>query len=154
MANSILKKRPISLAEQVSYMKLFFPEFKVRWHKNIVNWIGKIQPSDINQIYRIKIVHQLNKSPRVYVLSPSLVPDGNGQIPHTYPGASLCLYHPRKQEWCPQMHVATTIIPWTSLWLFYYEVWQATGEWLGGGEHPQRRRKKYSPLHIAKRLRI
>jgi hypothetical protein len=34
------------------------------------------------------------------------------------------------------MVLADTIIPLASLWLFYYEVWFATGEWLGGGEHP------------------
>jgi hypothetical protein len=34
------------------------------------------------------------------------------------------------------MKIATTIIPWLSLWLYYYEVWHATGEWMGGGiEH-------------------
>jgi len=22
------------------------------------------------------------------------------------------------------------------LWLYYYEVWHLTDEWLGGGEHP------------------
>ncbi|EKK00114.1 hypothetical protein RBSH_04450 [Rhodopirellula baltica SH28] len=23
------------------------------------------------------------------------------------------------------------------MWLMYYEFWHATGEWLGGGEHPE-----------------
>jgi hypothetical protein len=34
------------------------------------------------------------------------------------------------------MIIAETILPLASIWLFYYEMWQATGEWLGGGEHP------------------
>ncbi len=34
------------------------------------------------------------------------------------------------------MRIATTVIPWLLEWLVYYEAWQATGEWLGGGEHP------------------
>ena len=35
------------------------------------------------------------------------------------------------------MPIADTIIPWTSEWLFFYELWLATGgEWLGEGEHP------------------
>ncbi len=37
------------------------------------------------------------------------------------------------------MTLADTILPWASLWLFYYEVWLATGEWVGGGEHPGER---------------
>ena len=24
-------------------------------------------------------------------------------------------------------------MPWVSLWLFFYEIWVVTGEWLGGG---------------------
>ena len=34
------------------------------------------------------------------------------------------------------MWIADTILPWTSLWLYFYELWHATGQWLGGGEHP------------------
>lgn len=33
--------------------------------------------------------------------------------------------------------IANTIIPWTIEWLYYYELWLATGEWLGGGDHPE-----------------
>ena len=31
--------------------------------------------------------------------------------------------------------ISNTIIPWTIEWLYFYELWLATGEWLGGGEH-------------------
>jgi hypothetical protein len=31
------------------------------------------------------------------------------------------------------MLVATTIMPWLLLWLTFYELWLATGVWLGGG---------------------
>jgi hypothetical protein len=31
------------------------------------------------------------------------------------------------------MSIAATIVPWLSLWLYYYEVWLATGAWEGGG---------------------
>ena len=31
------------------------------------------------------------------------------------------------------MSVVNTIIPWTSEWLLHYELWHATGKWLGGG---------------------
>lgn len=29
--------------------------------------------------------------------------------------------------------ISDTIIPWVADWLLYYELWLATGEWLGGG---------------------
>jgi hypothetical protein len=34
------------------------------------------------------------------------------------------------------MPIADTIIPWTSEWLFFYELWLASGEWHGGGHDP------------------
>jgi hypothetical protein len=48
----------------------------------------------------------------------------------------LCLHFPKNKEWTPRMPIAKTIVPWISDWLFYYESWLVTGEWLGGGiEH-------------------
>lgn len=146
MASSHFAEQPISLAEQVIVMKRYFPSFTTRWHKNVIRWVGEVQPSEISQRYRIKIVHQLHRAPEVFVLKPQLTTDTASLIPHTYPGNRLCLYHPRKQEWSQRQHVATTIVPWTSLWLNYYELWQATGEWLGGGDHPELRRLSRSPI--------
>ena len=48
----------------------------------------------------------------------------------------LCLYDPDAGEWHPGMSIARTIIPWTIDWLACYEGWLATGEWTGGGHHP------------------
>ena len=56
-------------------------------------------------------------------------------VPHVYRDHSLCLFYPRYQEWDYKASWAETIIPWTSLWLYYYEIWLQTGEWLGGGIH-------------------
>ena len=46
-------------------------------------------------------------------------------------GDELCLYY--GNQWDPGELIATTIVPWTSEWLEYYELWHATGLWLGGG---------------------
>jgi hypothetical protein len=35
-----------------------------------------------------------------------------------------------------------TIVPWISEWLMYYELWLSTGEWLGGGIHPQKKNEQ------------
>lgn len=74
---------------------------------------------------------------RVFILSPNLskLPDGTS-VPHTYGKNEPCLYLPKSGQWHSGKFIATTIIPWTSLWLFYYETWQLTGEWLGEGIHP------------------
>ena len=31
------------------------------------------------------------------------------------------------------MYVAETTMPWAAEWLFFFELWLATDEWLGGG---------------------
>ncbi len=152
MVNKHYSDRPIPLAEQVMEMRRYFPNFRTHWRRNVIRWVGELQPRAISQRYRVKIIHQLHKNPAVYVLNPPLVLGQDGKIPHTYPGNRLCLFHPKRQEWSQQMFVATTIVPWTCLWLSYYESWQATGEWLGGGEHPLLRGRMKPPLQIARSL--
>jgi hypothetical protein len=45
--------------------------------------------------------------------------------------------HPEKYaEWRPQLQLSDTILPWASLWLFYFEQWLFSGKWEGGGAHP------------------
>jgi hypothetical protein len=126
----------ISLAEQLSVMQKLFPTFRHRWSGQTVVWTGDLQPSVLSDRYRVRISYQLKKHPFVNVVNPQLIKRDGESIPHMYPKKRLCLFHPSKGEWNHRMLIAETIIPWTSLWLFYYEAWQVTGEWLGGGEHP------------------
>ena len=48
----------------------------------------------------------------------------------------LCLYLPGSGQWTGEMVLATTVVPWAALWLYHYEMWHLTGEWLGGGHEP------------------
>jgi hypothetical protein len=80
--------------------------------------------------------------PSVRVVEPGLESRGGEAPPHLYRGEKLCLYYPRFNEWHGGMFLAHTIVPWTSEWLFNYELWLATGEWFGGGIHPQECRRK------------
>lgn len=108
-----------------------------RWTPAEVAWKGYIQPLEICDKYEILVSYKLNEHPDVHVLSPKLESHTNGDpIPHVYPGNRLCLYLPGVGEWHPSKLLSHTIIPWTSLWLYYYEVWQATGIWKGGGVVP------------------
>jgi len=34
------------------------------------------------------------------------------------------------------MRLDQTVVPWTALWLLYFEEWLFSGEWAGGGLHP------------------
>jgi hypothetical protein len=55
------------------------------------------------------------------------------ELPHVYPLNTLCLYFGSK-EWNASRPV-TDLVGWACEWLFFYEIWLATGEWLGGGIH-------------------
>ena len=64
---------------------------------------------------------------------------GGRRIPHLYQQKPprLCLYLPRTYEWQSWMRLDQTIVPWTALWLFYFEEWLASDDWKGGGMHPE-----------------
>ena len=107
-------------------------------------WDGSLRPSGMSQEYQIRVEYKVDDPPpRVWVVSPPLIGRSeNEPIPHVYPGPRPCLFLPLSDEWAPDRFIADTIIPWTSLWLYYYEVWHATGEWVGGGVHPKPREAK------------
>ncbi len=69
--------------------------------------------------------------PTVRVLHPELQDLPDKKVPHVFPDMSLCLH--MRDEWRPEMLISKSIIPWTSEWLLFYELWLVTGEWLGGG---------------------
>ena len=48
----------------------------------------------------------------------------------------LCLYLPGTGEWTPALRLDQTIVPWAALWLYFFEDWLVSGEWKGGGRHP------------------
>ena len=107
---------------------------------SFLQWVGKIQPAPYCECYEVEIQYRTNTKfqprPRVFVRNPLLQKrDGRG-CPHRYGDKEPCLYYPPANEWNPSMLLAYSIVPWTSRWLYFYEIWLATGEWHGGGiEH-------------------
>jgi len=138
MAPSYFGPRPLAMAPQVNLMRACFPQLVCAWRGDRATWTGPVAPVDLATRYTIRIEYIFREDPRVTVREPKLrrLPDGT-PIPHIYPGELLCLYLPRSGEWNASMSLADTILPWTCLWLFYYEIWHATGVWMGGGEHPR-----------------
>lgn len=129
--------RTLGLGEQVAYLRLWWPAFRtVRRGKGVIAR-GAIQPTAISAVYEVEITHRGGRSPEVRVLSPELERRVEDEpIPHMYEQQRLCLYLPGENEWKPDDAIALTILPWSVLWLTFYEAWHATGEWLGGGVHP------------------
>ncbi len=131
------KTERLTLAKQLYSMKEKYPQFAPSRKRAQVCWVGPLRPSALSRDYTVEIVLKEGISPRVRVLEPLLKQRSDGEpIPHVYPGNHLCLHLPG--EWQPRMFISDSIVPWTLLWLLFYEYWRATGEWIGGGVHPPR----------------
>lgn len=110
-----------------------------------LHWQGKLQPGIFSRLYSIGIQYKRDRFPRTFVYSPDLYQLAGGeQIPHTFTQEAgkteLCLFWPGKDkheepEWNRYMLLATSIVPWASMWLYYFEQWLISGEWHGGGYH-------------------
>ncbi len=148
---------PLPLQAQVSAMAQRWPQFQVsRPGDQLVIWSGDLQ--GLERSFHITIEYGTPKQddqemyrlmPVVRVQCPSLVLNSEAEeespLPHVYPDkdndyrlsplSPLCLFDPRADEWNHSMKIANTTIPWTARWLACYEIWEATGRWVGGGHH-------------------
>lgn len=116
-------------------IEMLYPYFTSKitsYGELVVN--GVIQPTAISRRYEVKITYVISKIPRVEVINPKL-DDSTCKLPHVYSNNELCLFYPKYKEWTKYDYIAEKIIPWTTLWLYYYEVWKITGIWEGGGKH-------------------
>ncbi len=121
----------LNVAVQNLHIQSRFPGFRFHPTRGGAVWHGVLQPRELSGAYTIELQYQLTTFPKVYVRKPSLV----HHAPHVYPDGHLCLYWPREWRWQPNMLIAETILPWTALWLYYYELWLDTGKWLGPSSH-------------------
>ncbi|MBU9839277.1 MULTISPECIES: hypothetical protein [Enterobacterales] len=149
--NISLPNRRLTLAEQYHGLRARFPDARcyiTDKNKKLV-WEGILSPGPFSREYTIRVEYSPPSTPDCYVLSPVLKELSQGtKIPHTYATlphlkrTQLCLYLPRKRhpdkyaEWRPQLLLSETVLPWASLWLFYFEQWLFSGKWEGGGAHP------------------
>jgi hypothetical protein len=135
----MIKSREISLIVQANKLQSYFPNSKYSVRQNILVWKGYLQPTYLSPKYLIKVVYQREKHPDVYVIDPKplVLAEGKSKLEHVYDSDKqhLCIYYKRAKEWNETKFIADTIIPWTSEWLFHYEIWVTTGIWHGGGIH-------------------
>lgn len=96
-------------------------------HRTVI-WQGHLSPTPESPRYLVRVTYGPYGVPQAFVVSPKL----RANAPHIYPDdGSLCLYWPVEWQWTDRESIADTIMGWAALWLYYYEVWTATGEWLG-----------------------
>lgn len=144
----------MDLREQIWDMQRKCPDFNLVVHLPwMVCWEGTLCPLS-GQQYKVRVRCQRPYStehfkvwtphtPMVEILDPKVertnTHEGHDPLLHLYRDDHddgrlyLCLDNPQEPGWVPGTGVADTIIPWTNQWLMFYEFWQATGKWVGGG---------------------
>lgn len=150
---------PLTIDAQVAELRRWYPSLRVvfqDWWGAC--WQGPIKSLD--QTYEIRITYilaselggceVLNWIPEVVVLDPPLRRFTDEFIPHVFeadPLPILCLFD-KAAEWNAGTSIARTIIPWTSEWLTFYELWRATGVWSGYGRHPNAQERLRLPADL------
>jgi hypothetical protein len=130
-------KRRYGLHEQATRIRLIVGDFKYAVRRGQLVGRGSMQPAPACETYLFSLSYRDGENPTVKIIDPPLrCRQDQSEIPHTYYPDEPCLFRPGI-DWSREQSLATTIIPWLAAWLFYYEMWHATGEWLGGGDHPE-----------------
>ena len=137
------RNKNLTSAEQSTELKLSYLRSQLIRNREYFIWTNKFKPSNLSREYSISIEYNGRKPPNVWLDIDSIEKTINDDVPHIYEydkknkRLKLCLYKPGYNEWNKTKSIAKTIVPWAIEWLFYFEIWLNTGEWYGGGEHPE-----------------
>lgn len=129
---------PLPLALQLANLRAQNPRGSGDVRRAKLTWQFDAQPTPVSRSYRLRLDYALLESPEVIVVTPNLQTlAGDRRIPHLYDQkrGRLCLYLPRTGEWHDRRLLAETMVPWSLLWLLYFEEWLVSNEWKGGGVH-------------------
>jgi hypothetical protein len=126
--------KALTLAQQEALLRSRYPGGRVSRAPGSLTWLGKLKPTESSSTYEVLIDHRPPRPPLVYVVRPRLEVRAGEPLPHVYPLNTLCLY--LGEEWS-RVNPLTDLVGWAVEWLFFYEVWLATGMWLGGGLHSE-----------------
>jgi hypothetical protein len=141
------KDRLLTLSEQLSRLKSQFPdgigqverrskkERRADGNKFRLIWRQTVKSSPLGGRYLIEVRWLGVGKAHVLVVSPRISHPEGKRIPHTYPDIDglVCMCLHLSEEWSGRQSIASTVIYWAIEWLYYYELWVATGEWHGGG---------------------
>jgi hypothetical protein len=106
---------------------------------NVLRWRVGVTPSPVSRLYTLGISYKPPDTPNIHVFDPNLIDLAGGRrLPHVYEQepTQLCLFLPGSGQWRRSLLIERTMLPWSVLWLFYFEEWLASNEWKGGGVHP------------------
>lgn len=123
------KNKPYNTDIQIQAMRARYPQFKAKKNEDgTIVFIGNLQVKPELPVYTIKIIYKGNFRPQVFILDP--IPDP--EAPHIFSDSeSLCLYHQKDYKWNKKKLIATDIMGWVAGWIYFYEYWLQSGEWIG-----------------------
>lgn len=105
-------------------------------HHSAMFWQSSFQPTEISQKYDVAIEYSDSiAQPLVYVKTPLKLYPGEKKLPHVFSTVEQRICLNVKNEWNKSLTISSHYVPWACEWLYYYETWVVTGEWLGGGLH-------------------
>jgi hypothetical protein len=127
----------LSLKRQAETMALY-DQMSLKLVNGKAIWSGRWRPTDLSDTYEIQVSYRFLGRPVISILSPKLeLAKGKKRLPHVYKGGQYDICVHIKTDWHYSMRISHTIMPWISQWLYFYEVWLQTGEWIGKGTHPE-----------------
>jgi len=120
-----------------------------------LTWRYNTRPSVLSREYSVRIEYNRDDTPRAFIDSPNLAELAEGRdLPHVYRDpVRLCLFLPSAKEWHASMRIDETFVPWVAIWLYYFEDWLASGEWRGGGAHPNEDDNERPPRRLRRGMR-
>ncbi|MFD6165196.1 hypothetical protein ACFWFR_08395 [Oerskovia sp. NPDC060287] len=134
-----------SLAVQALWLQRAFPEGTVRLQPSALVWRAHVRPLPSAGTYLLELRADGRTAPSIRVIDPDLVPDNHGRIPHVYEDGSICVA--QAGDWRRSMLFVRTVVPWALEWLVFYEMWLATGIWMGDGDDRMDEASQAAILH-------
>lgn len=131
MTSMVGRRVELSLPVQALALARLVPHGQVRLRPHKLIWHGQVQPTAASGTYDLRLEARRGTTPTVAVTSPALKPNEDGHLPHVYDTGSLCVS--RFGDWRPHMLFTDSMLPWACEWLFFYELWLASGLWYGDG---------------------
>ncbi|MDR6763608.1 hypothetical protein J2Y38_003829 [Flavobacterium sp. 2755] len=129
----------ISIKSQLERLKASFPDLLIEeLSKTKFIVLLKLRPDVFSKTYDVKIVYEIGKVVSVFVVNQKLkVVENRKKLPHVYDNdlQKICLYSKDGGNWTAEKSIVSTIVPWASEWLYYYEMWLIDGIWHGGGHN-------------------
>lgn len=129
---------PLPLALQLANLRAQNPDGSGHIQRAKLTWHFDAVPTPMSRSYRLRLGYALSTVPQISVVTPNLQSLAGGRhIPHLYDlvRGRLCLYLPKTGEWHDRRLLTETMVPWSLLWLIYFEDWLVSDEWKGGGVH-------------------